>query len=114
MAVTKSWEKPDSQQLGASLPNERRREFWWLVASSLIVAAGLLMVCVAMGQNFADLTGRMERGEILNLNSVSEADELLPSLHVFPAPEDRRVVADRIWGYLQSHRPLPNVGALAK
>ncbi|MEP6537290.1 MAG: FtsW/RodA/SpoVE family cell cycle protein [Bryobacteraceae bacterium] len=114
MAVTRSWEQPAALRVESTVPLERRRELRWLIASSLLIVLALAMVCLAKTQNFADLNARLGRGELLNLNAVSEADELTPFLQIYSSPEERRLIAERIRDYLQVHRPLPNVGALAR
>jgi cell division protein FtsI/penicillin-binding protein 2/cell division protein FtsW (lipid II flippase) len=117
VAVTKSWENPVSTKLGTfetPVPLERRKELWWLVGSSFIVACALLMVFSAKTQSFADVSPRLGHGELLNLNTVAHEDELLPFLQMYTNPDERGEVAGKIWDYLQTHRPLPNVGALAR
>ena len=114
MAVTKSWEQPLSLQFESPVPSERRRELRWLVASSLMVAFALAMVCIAKSQAFAELDSRLVRGELLNLNSVSQPEDLMPFLLIYPNPDERRLMAGRIQEYVESHRPLPNVGAVAQ
>ncbi len=106
MAITKSWEASVAveQERGKRVaPIERRRELVWLLGASMIVGCGLALVVAAKTQDFPDLQGRLDRGELLNLNAVAAPDKLLPVLE-----------NDRVWNYLQQHRPLPNVGALAR
>ena len=81
MAVTKSWEQVSTSSLGTftvPVPTERRRELWWLLGSSLLVAASLLMVCLAKTQNFAELQAKLDHGELLNLNTVTSEEQLQP------------------------------------
>ncbi|HLJ51270.1 MAG TPA: FtsW/RodA/SpoVE family cell cycle protein [Bryobacteraceae bacterium] len=105
MAITKSWEHVAEVKLGAfatPVPRERKIEFWWLAGASLLVSAALVVVLIAKTQNFTDPR------PVLNLNTVASQDELIPYLRAYPE------AAEPIWNYLQTHRPLPNVGALAK
>src|SRR6185369_8681288 len=39
---------------------------------------------------------------------------LLPFLQVYADHAERERVAEKVWTYLESHQPLPNVGALAR
>src|SRR5579875_1290946 len=117
MAVTKSWDTGLALQLEAerkSKPLERRREFLWLAAASLVIACGLAFVLLMKTQDFSDLENRLQNGELLNLNTVSGPRDLLPALEIFPTPEEREAVAERIWSYVDQHRPLPNTGAIAR
>lgn len=110
MAVTKSWEQVSTSSLGTftvPVPGERRRELWWMLGSSLLVAASLLMVCLAKTQNFPELQAKLDHGELLNLNTVTSEDQLQP--FVFGNTE----AADKLWAYLQNHK-LVNVGQIAR
>src|SRR5260370_3231793 len=78
-----------------------------------MVLAGVLMAGFAKTQNFPELEGRLGRGELLNLNTIQEPDQLLTCLNVFP-PEQRQAAAERIWTAIELSRPIPNVGALAR
>src|SRR5260370_33995504 len=78
-----------------------------------MVLAGVLMAGFAKTQNFPELEGRLGRGELLNLNTIQEPDQLLTFLNVFP-PEQRQAAAERIWTAIQPPRRLPDVGALAR
>src|SRR5436309_2141313 len=107
MAVTKSWESPASLDLdfqGRVAAPERRREFWFLLAASLLVACALALVLRAKTEDFADLTRRLNNRELIDLNTAKSAEELSS----LPVP------SDRIWSLLEQHRPLPNVGTLAR
>src|ERR1051326_1611559 len=110
MTITKSWEQVATATLGTfqtPVPVERRRELWWLVGSSLVVAAALLMVCLAKTQSFAELQSRLDGGELLNLNTVISEDQLVPFLQGAP-------LGDKIGAGIESRRPLPNVGRVAQ
>ncbi len=117
MAVTRSWEQQAAVKLGAfqpPVPAERKRELWWLLGASLMVGAGLVIVCLAKTQGFAELQPRLARGELLNLNAVTAEDQLLPFLQIFPSEGERHLAAGKLWAYLQDHRPVPNLGALTR
>ncbi len=117
MAITKSWESNvvSTGAKGAKAPGRIGwREFTWLAMSSVLVAAGLLMVFSAKTQSFSELSAALARGELLDLNSVSQPEQLLPFLQVFPDEAERERVANQMFDYLAAHRPLPNVGALAR
>jgi cell division protein FtsI/penicillin-binding protein 2/cell division protein FtsW (lipid II flippase) len=117
MAVTKSWDSGLALKLEIAQrakPIERRRELLWLAGASLIMACGLVFVLVSKTQEFPDLESRLENGQLLNLNGVSALQELLPALQIFPTPDERDRVAESIWSYIEQHRPVPNVGALAR
>ncbi|HLJ14008.1 MAG TPA: FtsW/RodA/SpoVE family cell cycle protein [Bryobacteraceae bacterium] len=116
MAITKSWEHtPVSLTLiEKTTPIERRREFVWLLGASLLVACGLALVYFAKTQEFAGMSTRLAHGELLNLNSVTSTDEILPFLAIFDDPAERELVAGRVLAYIQANRPLANVGALAR
>ncbi len=118
MAVTKSWES-NVLVAGAKGPAAAGRigwrEFTWLaLSSSLLVAAGLLMVYSAKTQSFPELTAALGRGDVLDLNTVNQPEKLLPFLQVFPDEAQREQVAGKMFDYLAGHKPLPNVGALAR
>jgi cell division protein FtsW (lipid II flippase)/cell division protein FtsI/penicillin-binding protein 2 len=117
MAVTRSWEQRTIVQIGPwkkTAPAERRHELPWLAGASLMVCMGLVLVLLAKTENFREMSGRLERGELLNLNAVGNPEQLLPFLQVFPDPAERALAAERISSYVQKHGPLPNVGALAR
>jgi cell division protein FtsI/penicillin-binding protein 2/cell division protein FtsW (lipid II flippase) len=118
LAVTKSWEAkvlsvgPDRG--GAVSRRAGWPEVVWLAGASLFVGAGLFLVYAAKTQNFDELSQSLTRGELLDLNRVSKPDELLPFLQVFPSESEREFVAKKTFEYLRAHRPLPNVGSLAR
>lgn len=117
MAVTKTWEARAAAALtfeNAPKPWERRREAWWLAGASLLVACGLVLVAAAKTQDFAELEARLARGELLNLNTVTQPEQLMPVLQAVPDAGERKAVADGIAEYLASHRPVPNAGVLAR
>jgi cell division protein FtsI/penicillin-binding protein 2/cell division protein FtsW (lipid II flippase) len=117
MVVTRSWEHTQAVRLGIGethVPRERRREMFWLLGASLAIAAGLALVVLAKTEDFSEQQAKLDRGELLNLNAVTGEEQLLPFLQVFTNSAERDRAAEKIWTYLQDHRPLPNVGALAR
>ena len=115
MAVTKSWEaKVLAVGNAAARTRIGWREFVWLAASSALVAAGLLLVYSAKTQNFAEAAHDLAQGSLLDLSGVTGPEQLLPFLLVIKDESERQAVADKTFQYLAAHRPLPNVGALAR
>jgi cell division protein FtsW (lipid II flippase)/cell division protein FtsI/penicillin-binding protein 2 len=119
LAVTKSWEsKVLATGTRGATPGSGGsiawREFAWLAATSAIVCVGLVLVYSAKTREFPALSGALARGELLDLNQVSRPEQLLPFLQVFPDDGRRQTVASTVFDYVESHRPLPNVGALAR
>ncbi len=80
----------------------------------MIVSVGLLVVYSAKTREFPGSSAALARGELLDLNEVSKPEQLLPFLQVFPDDGERQIVAGKVFDYLEAHRPLPNVGALAR
>jgi cell division protein FtsW (lipid II flippase) len=116
MAVTKSWETSVAVKVDfAEKPKlvERRREFFWLLGASVIVGCGLAVVFAAKTEDFPEMQARLDRGELLNLNQVARPEQLLPALEFLVDADQREQIAGRICTYVQAHKPLPNVGALA-
>jgi len=116
VAVTRSWESKVlvASELGTASGRIGLREFCWLGAASVLVSAGLALVYSAKTQNFPDLSARLDRGELLDLNRVTRPDQLAPFLQVFPGDAERQAVAARTFDFLAAHRPLRNDGALAR
>ncbi|MGA2880060.1 MAG: FtsW/RodA/SpoVE family cell cycle protein [Bryobacteraceae bacterium] len=117
MAVTKSWESRvlvTGVKPGAAPGRVGWREFVWLALSSVLVSAGLLMVYSAKTQSFQQLSAALAHGGLLDLNQVSKPEQLLPFLQAFQDETTRQEAANKMFDYLSAHRPLPNVGALAR
>ena len=115
MAVTRSWTGPGSKPAIVAIEGRGQppSEIWWLVSASLLVAAGLAIVYAAKTEPFASVTEKLHRGELVNVNTVSAPDDLLPLLESFPGPTGRAAIAEKTFDFLQRARPLRNVGALA-
>jgi cell division protein FtsW (lipid II flippase)/cell division protein FtsI/penicillin-binding protein 2 len=116
LAVTKSWEAKvlAEGKKAASAGRAGWREFTWLFGASLLVGAGLFLVYSAKTHNFPELQRQLAAGELLDLNRVAKADNLLPFLQVFPRQEERQSVAGKIFDYVAARPALPNVGALSR
>ncbi len=117
MAVTKSWDNALASKVEVARrakPVERRREFLWLQGASLLIACALAFVLMSKTQDFRELQDKLDHGALLNLNDVSSPQQILPVLQIFEAGSQRELIAQRVWSYLELHRPLPNVGALAR
>ncbi len=117
MAVTRSWEHKvalDIAHVETAGLEEGRLGFRWLIATSLMAACGLALVYATKTQDFANEQAQLDRGELLNLNASPDASQLLPFLEVYRDPSERQAVAETLADYIQQHRPLPNVGALAR
>ena len=96
MAVTKSWER--SILFASAEPSgrlRRRSEFAWLLGASLLVASGLVLVCVAKTQRLADAPDQ----ELLNLNTVTSPEQIVPFLFAFPDSGERRSIAGKVMEY---------------
>jgi cell division protein FtsI/penicillin-binding protein 2/cell division protein FtsW (lipid II flippase) len=76
----------------------------WLAIASIAVASGLTFVYIAKTQHFGDVSG------MLNLNTVSSADQLRPFLEIVRSG----AAAERTFTFLQKTRPLRNVGTLSR
>ncbi len=119
MAVTKSWE--EAEELTTSLSSGKVRTkrtkltfpgVIWLLMASLVTAEGLATVYSA--KIYRQHESGTPQTAPLNLNTVKSADEITPYLQFYPSPEAREQVARALFDYLQMHRPLANIGALAK
>ncbi len=85
-----------------------------MAGASFLVAAGLALAYAAKTQNFADVSALLRHGDILNLNTVSSADQLMPSLDVIPDAAERQADAERLLEFLRAAHPLRNVGTLSR
>jgi len=78
-----------------------------LLAASCAVACGLLFVYTAKTQSFSNVP-------VLDLNTVTSADQLLPYLEIFQDHDARAAAAEKTFAFLQRVRPIPNVGTLSR
>ena len=115
MALTRSWEGTPAGKLeilATAKQLDRRRELIWLSIASALICAGLVSVFLAKTEDAAPHTAAIERGEIINLNRVASAEQILPALQVV-SPDERGEIAGQIYA-MRQRRSLPNVGALAR
>jgi cell division protein FtsI/penicillin-binding protein 2/cell division protein FtsW (lipid II flippase) len=114
MAVTKSWTDAGATPAAIAVVPAVRRPgsgMGWLIAASLLVAAALAQVYVAKTQGFAEADARLREGGLVDLNSVSSADQLLP---LFESSPQRSDLAQELFESLPRTGPLKNVGAVAR
>ena len=107
MAVTRSWSAPGTRPavVAVERPRPLRSELLWLLAASIFVIAGLAMVYTAKTVSLAGVTEKLDRGGLVNLNAVSNPDDLLPLLESFPDRGERALVAEKMFAFLQrNHR----------
>src|SRR5580700_3318752 len=116
MALTRSWEerRPSFAPASSTTKTPREPGPLWLVGASLLVVCGLAFVYIAKTQNFADVSERLRHGDMLDLSSVSAADQLRPYLDVFQDGGEREAAAEKTFAFLSAARPIPNVGAMAR
>lgn len=117
MAVTRSWEVrviTEPEEVRKSVRSAQNRELPWLIGASVLVLAGLLLAFTAKTQSLASVQQRLDRGELLDLNSVTSASQIEPFLLVFSNEEQRQAAAEKIFDFLKHRPPLRNVGALAR
>ena len=116
MAVTKSWEQAAFVKLTADARtrpgNALQRIF--LAGASLLVVWGLLLTYWGKTQSFVVLKKKLDHGELLNLNRVETPDQIAPFLQNSQDPVERGLAAGRVFEFLRSAGPIPNVGALAR
>jgi cell division protein FtsI/penicillin-binding protein 2/cell division protein FtsW (lipid II flippase) len=117
MPLTKSWTDKvipvPMEPVRYAVPR-RKSEFIWLLLASMLVATGLGLVYQAKTQNHADVGEKLARNELLNLNSVTSSDQLLPFLRFQADDAQRQQLADRIYQTLSRSQPVRNVGTLSK
>ena len=115
MAVTRSWEaNVVSVKARSASGRVGWREFLWLLGAFALVGSGLFLVYSAKTYQFRELQARLDRGELLDLNRLQNAEQLNPVLQIFRDEEERAFAADAIFQFVSAHKPLPNVGALAR
>jgi cell division protein FtsW (lipid II flippase)/cell division protein FtsI/penicillin-binding protein 2 len=113
VAVTKSWTATGAAPvaIAADPRTKPRSDIGWLLCASLLVAAGLGMVYAAKSQGFAAAAARLREGGLVNLNTVSDPEQLAP---LFESAPDRSELARNLFDAVAAARPLKNVGAVAR
>ncbi|MBV8847267.1 MAG: FtsW/RodA/SpoVE family cell cycle protein [Bryobacterales bacterium] len=113
--ITKSWEREISIKLaGETTPAERRIELRWLAGASVLVACGLVLVGAAKVRDFGEASARLAAGDLLNLNSLTDAEHIQPFLLAITDRDSRALAAQAILDYVESHPDVANDGALAR
>jgi cell division protein FtsW (lipid II flippase) len=99
----------------AGLPGEGRRgrEAGLLALAGIAAGFAMVLTWLAVSRPLPELGARLEHGELVNLNAVSGAGDLLPLLSFLPAAQERSFVADRIRQRLAAS-PVGNVGELGR
>lgn len=123
MAVTRSsaaerrQQRPATASVLSGLPGQapapRNREAILLAGGLAVVILGLVLVYLAMTRSVADVGPKLASGEVVNLNALTQAEQLLPHLGFFKEPAERSFAADAISRYLHDN-PAGNVGALSR
>jgi cell division protein FtsI/penicillin-binding protein 2/cell division protein FtsW (lipid II flippase) len=117
MPLTKSWTDRvipvPVEPVRYAVP-QRRSELVWLLLASIVVGTGLWLVYQAKTQNYADVEAKLAHNELLNLNTVTSSEELLPFLRFEAGEAQRKELAGRMYETLQRSRPVRNVGTLSK
>jgi cell division protein FtsI/penicillin-binding protein 2/cell division protein FtsW (lipid II flippase) len=113
VAVTKSWTATGTTPavIAVGRKAKPRSGILWLIPASLLVAAALGLVYTAKIQDLAGAHEHLQHGELVNLNTVSNSEELLP---LFESSPDRATLAEDLLQAAQAARPMKNVGAVAR
>jgi cell division protein FtsW (lipid II flippase)/cell division protein FtsI/penicillin-binding protein 2 len=118
MAVTRS--TPAARARRRIKVESTARGLLLLVCASVTASAGLFLTYKAATSGFAETATRIEKKEILNLNSLKTPEEILPLLGYITSDADKRFAATRLYDYLSGKdredgvpRVMPGVGALA-
>ena len=91
----------------------RNLEGLLLAASAAAVLLGLFLVYLATVKPLDDDAARIASGEIVNLNDLRSAEQLLPVLDVLDSSAERSFVARQIWQRAHDGK-LPNVGEIER
>jgi cell division protein FtsW (lipid II flippase) len=113
MAVTKSRaaERTEIRRATGAHPLWRFQELLWTLGASLLIAAGLYLIYQAKSRQLGPVGHGLTAKQLLNLNSLSAREDLLPALSIFPDPAEREFVARKIY---YASGGLSNVGAIAR
>src|ERR1017187_4390378 len=113
MPVTRSSaaSRPSAGRGPSRQPAWRIRELLWMLAAGLVVAAALWLAWRAKTAGFPAAEQALAAKQIVNLNALSEREDLLPVLTLDPGPAEREFVARKIYNMSGS---LANVGAIAR
>jgi cell division protein FtsW (lipid II flippase) len=111
MAVTRSTAAERPRIGRTSKTSWRLNEAIGLLATSLAVAFGLHLVYQAKSTGFAEIDHGLASKQLLDLNTLTAREELLPALSSVPDQHAREEAARQIYFVTGS---LGNVGALAR
>ncbi len=106
------WKPPEPPHLRP----RRDQEALLLAAALLTLVAGLVLVYLAVAAPFSEVEAGLERGEILDLNALSQPERLAPHLTFSSDRGERAFLAGRIFQHLTrpGAEPAANVGELGK
>ncbi|HEX4962438.1 MAG TPA: FtsW/RodA/SpoVE family cell cycle protein [Thermoanaerobaculia bacterium] len=94
-------------------PSSRNREALLLAAAGLVVLLGVILVYLATVKPLEGFEPKLTAGEVVSLNALRSADQLLPVLDAFDSSAERSFVAQEVWK--RAHQgTIPNVGELAR
>jgi cell division protein FtsI/penicillin-binding protein 2/cell division protein FtsW (lipid II flippase) len=90
-----------------------------LAVVSIIISYGFTLVYKGKARSFDEANAALTAKQIIDLNEVSNAGEIVPYLIIFENQADREFAAKKIFDYVTSggadrSRRLPNVGSLAE
>ena len=114
MAVTRSktLERAEIRRTGRGRQGWRTAEAVWLLAAAVLIAAGLRLVYLAKSHDFTAIDAGIASKQLLNLNTLSAREDLLPVLaNIFTEPGEREFAARKIY---DDAGALSNTGALAR
>lgn len=86
----------------------RNQELLLLLGGSIVIAVGLWLVFSAKTINLT------AANELLDLNDLSSAAQLIPRLQMIPGGADQDTIANRIYNAKRSGVHFDNVGAIAR
>ena len=84
-----------------------------LALAGAVAVFAMALTWSSMSRALPDLEAQIARGEVVNLNAVGSAGDLLAPLSFLPSPAERSFVAGRIRERL-AESPLGNVGELGR
>jgi cell division protein FtsW (lipid II flippase) len=97
------------------VPSARGKETALLGAGAAVVLLGLALVYLAVTRPFAEVPGRISSGEIVDLSTLSQPEQLVPLLGFLDDSAERAFVAGKIQRRVSElGGSVPNVGELAK
>lgn len=77
-----------------------------LAAVSLVILTGVLLFLQARGPDFQQTRQGLESRQIVDLNNVSSAGQLLPFLNAYHSERVRASAAKAIWNHVDQHHPV--------